>query len=92
MPRTRHTVPGSYNPSGGWRVMRRAATMIAPEQSEMRGVVASSLNRLEAHLVQERLRGYDPYDALTSPLFRLPVSAPAAITRTVEVRLRDPLP
>ena len=26
------------------------------------------------------------------PLFRLPVSAPAAITRTVEVRLRDPLP
>ena len=51
--------------------MRRAATMIAPERSEMRGVVASSLNRLEAHLVQERLRGYDPYDALCSPLFRL---------------------
>ena len=61
--------------------MRRAATMIAPEQSEMRGVVASSLNRLEAHLVQERLRGYDPYDALTSPLFRLPVFRSSKVIR-----------
>ena len=32
-----------------------------------------SLERLEAYLVQERFRGYDPYDALTSPLFRLPI-------------------
>lgn len=32
-----------------------------------------SLERLEAYLVGERFRGYDPYDALTSPLFRLPV-------------------
>jgi hypothetical protein len=54
--------------------MRRAAKLTpTPEESGMSGVVASSLNRLEAHLVQERLRGYDPYDALTSPLFRLPV-------------------
>jgi hypothetical protein len=32
-----------------------------------------SLARLEAYLVGERYRGWDPYDALTSPLFALPV-------------------
>lgn len=32
-----------------------------------------SLDLLEAYLVRERFRGWDPYDALTSPLFRLPV-------------------
>ncbi|MGH8514873.1 MAG: delta-aminolevulinic acid dehydratase, partial [Gammaproteobacteria bacterium] len=32
-----------------------------------------SLDRLEAYLEAERFRGYDPYDALSSPLFRLPV-------------------
>jgi hypothetical protein len=33
----------------------------------------ASLQSLEAHLRREQYRGYDPYDALTSPLFRLPV-------------------
>jgi hypothetical protein len=37
-----------------------------------RDLVEQSLGRLEAHLVAERFRGYDPYDALCSPLFRLP--------------------
>ena len=32
-----------------------------------------SLSKLEAYLVRERFRGYDPYDTLMSPLFRLPV-------------------
>jgi hypothetical protein len=32
-----------------------------------------SLDRLEAYLEAEHFRGYDPYDALSSPLFRLPV-------------------
>lgn len=32
-----------------------------------------SLARLESYLVAERFRGWDPYDALTSPLFRLPI-------------------
>jgi len=32
-----------------------------------------SIERLESHLLAERYRGYDPYDALTSPLFRLPL-------------------
>lgn len=32
-----------------------------------------ALELLESYLVRERFRGYDPYDALTSPLFRLPV-------------------
>jgi hypothetical protein len=35
--------------------------------------VSASLDRVESYLVAERFRGYDPYDALTSPLFRLPV-------------------
>jgi hypothetical protein len=35
--------------------------------------IVRSLDRLEAHLEAERFRGYDPYDALSSPLFRLPV-------------------
>jgi hypothetical protein len=35
--------------------------------------VQQSLERLESYLVRERFRGYDPYDALTSPLFRLPL-------------------
>jgi hypothetical protein len=35
--------------------------------------VERSLRQLEAYLVAEHLRGYDPYDALSSPLFRLPV-------------------
>ncbi len=53
--------------------MGRATDLVpTPKQSGM-SAVASSLNRLEAYLVQERLRGYDPYDALTSPLFRLPI-------------------
>jgi hypothetical protein len=43
------------------------------DASEIRNTVAQSLDRLEAHLTAERLRGYDPYDALSSPIFRLPV-------------------
>jgi hypothetical protein len=41
--------------------------------TETRDLVEQSLDRLEAHLVAERFRGYDPYDALCSPLFRLPL-------------------
>jgi len=41
--------------------------------TETRDLVERSLDRLEAHLVAERFRGYDPYDALCSPLFRLPL-------------------
>src|SRR6266851_7698001 len=60
---------------------RAADLMPTPEQSGMSGVVASSLDRLEAYLVEERLRGYDPYDALTSPLFRLPVFRSSRVIR-----------
>jgi hypothetical protein len=62
--------------------MGRAANPVArPEDSRMRGVVETSLNHLEAHLVQEHFRGYDPYDALTSPLFRLPVFRSSRVIR-----------
>jgi hypothetical protein len=40
---------------------------------ESREDLDRSLARLEAYIVRERYRGWDPYDALTSPLFRLPV-------------------
>jgi hypothetical protein len=36
-------------------------------------LVERSLARLESYLVREQYRGWDPYDALSSPLFRLPV-------------------
>lgn len=45
---------------------------VVVDQSDL-DLVAASLGRLEAHIVGERLRGYDPYDALSSPLFRLPL-------------------
>src|SRR3990172_3634068 len=32
-----------------------------------------SINRLQSFMVSSRYLGYDPYDALTSPLFRLPL-------------------
>jgi hypothetical protein len=36
-------------------------------------VIVEALLKLERYILQERYRGYDPYDALTSPIFRLPV-------------------
>jgi hypothetical protein len=44
-----------------------------PGRVEIKQIVGRSLDRLESYVVAERLRGYDPYDALTSPVFRLPV-------------------
>ncbi len=35
--------------------------------------IEGSLHRLERYILDRQYRGYDPYDALTSPLFRLPV-------------------
>jgi hypothetical protein len=40
---------------------------------EIMKMLRNTLERLEAHLEAEEFRGYDPYDALSSPLFRLPV-------------------
>lgn len=45
----------------------------APPGEALRADLDRSLARLEEHLARERYRGWDPYDALTSPLFRLPV-------------------
>jgi hypothetical protein len=41
-----------------------------PETGE---TLPQSLDRLEAYIVGERFRGYDPYDALSAPLLRLPL-------------------
>jgi hypothetical protein len=43
------------------------------DRFEITDTLEQSLDRLEAHLEAEGFRGYDPYDALSSPLFRLPV-------------------
>lgn len=43
--------------------------------------LGSSLDRTEAFIQTEGYRGYDPYDGLASPLFRLPVLNRAKIPR-----------
>jgi hypothetical protein len=45
----------------------------APDHLELAESLDRNLGRLESYLVAERFRGYDPYDGLTSPVFRLPV-------------------
>jgi hypothetical protein len=42
---------------------------------------ADGLSRLETYIVRERLRGYDPYDTLMSPLFRLPILRSSKLVR-----------
>jgi hypothetical protein len=53
----------------------------ASEPSRIAETVREGLRRAEAYVVAERFRGYDPYDALTSPLFRLPVLRSSRIAR-----------
>lgn len=36
-------------------------------------IFAEALHRTASYLVRERFRGYDPYDALMSPIFKLPI-------------------
>ena len=36
-------------------------------------MIAESLKKLQTYIEQQGYKGYDPYDGLTSPLFRLPV-------------------
>jgi hypothetical protein len=43
------------------------------DRFDMTSIATRSLDWLEAYLEAERFRGYDPYDALSSPFFRLPV-------------------
>ena len=43
------------------------------DRFESARALRSALEPLETHLETERFRGYDPYDALSSPLFRLPI-------------------
>jgi hypothetical protein len=62
-------------------VSRPTNLVTRPDRSGISDVVATSLNHLEAYLVEERFRGYDPYDALTSPLFRLPVFRSSRVIR-----------
>ena len=45
----------------------------SPDRSEVTSRLGQRVDRLEAYLEAERFRGYDPYDALSSPVFRLPV-------------------
>ena len=47
-----------------------ASTAIEIESQE---ALLAAVRRTEAVILSENYRGYDPYDALTSPLFRLPL-------------------
>src|SRR6266851_1431235 len=51
-----------------------------------------SIERLEAHVLAERYRGYDPYDALASPLFRLPLLRSSKLPRLAAQQLVRRLP
>lgn len=37
------------------------------------GIIYESLRKLEEYILKEKYRGYDPYDGLMSPVFKLPV-------------------
>ncbi|NTV47802.1 MAG: delta-aminolevulinic acid dehydratase [Chlorobiales bacterium] len=42
-------------------------------KSEVRfNVFADALNRVQTYILNQNYKGYDPYDALTSPIFKLP--------------------
>jgi hypothetical protein len=60
--------------------------LIATDRLEQGVFVERSLDRLEAYIVAERFRGYDPYDALTSPIFRLPVLRSAKVPRLAAIQ------
>jgi hypothetical protein len=51
-----------------------------------------SLSELESYLVRERFRGYDPYDTLMSPLFRLPILRSSKVVRFGAQQLGRRLP
>jgi hypothetical protein len=51
-----------------------------------------SLSELESYLLRERFRGYDPYDTLMSPLFRLPVLRSSKVVRFSAQQLGKRLP
>jgi hypothetical protein len=46
-----------------------------------------SLRRADSYLVDHRYRGYDPYDGLTSPIFKLPVIRDSPFARLVGQQL-----
>jgi hypothetical protein len=43
------------------------------DRTQTTDLAERSIERLESHLLAEEFRGWDPYDALSSPVFRLPV-------------------
>jgi hypothetical protein len=51
-----------------------------------------ALHRTESHVVRERFRGYDPYDALLSPIFELPVLRSNKLVRLVGQQILRRLP
>jgi len=50
--------------------------------------VVAGARAAEAYLIREGYRGYDPYDALLSPLFRLPVLRSTVARRLAQQALR----
>jgi hypothetical protein len=48
--------------------------------------LAPSVDRLETYIEAERYRGYDPYDGLTSPLFRAPVLRSSKLIRLAAIQ------
>lgn len=45
------------------------------------GIIAEAAESLESYIEKEHYRGYDPYDVLRSPIFRLPILRSSKIIR-----------
>jgi hypothetical protein len=55
---------------------------LSPERREIIApLIFRSLSQLESYLLRERFRGYDPYDTLMSPVFRVPVLRSSKVVR-----------
>lgn len=48
---------------------------------QARNRICNSILRLEQYILAEEYNGYDPYDALLSPLFRLPILSSSRVLR-----------
>ena len=61
---------------------------ISSEYKNRRETVRSAVERAERFVLAEDYRGYDPYDALTSPVFRVIRSRPRIVRRGAQQVLR----
>jgi len=55
-------------------------------------IIPDALSKLERYILQEQYKGYDPFDALTSPIFKLPILRSNKIARLAAQQILKRLP